>query len=133
MDEAQKKEIETLRAKLLKDPDTQKIAKNLNFELNDYAGLVAHFKVTGEEPQLFVAPDKVLKDNGFNPPTMEKLTGFIKEQKSILESSGQASSFSSLPQVKTAPVAAQQTGKTEAELKLAEDLKKQMRGKSSKG
>ena len=44
-------QIETLRARVAADPRTKAIAKNLNISVQDYAGLVAHFKVTGEEPQ----------------------------------------------------------------------------------
>jgi hypothetical protein len=135
MDAATKQSIESLRKKIAANPKTKEIAKNLNMELNDYAGLVAHFKITGDEPQIFVAPDAVLKENGFSPPTQEKLLDFVKNEAKILESSGRASSFGGPQKPKVSltdlPKVELKKGDAQSEA-LADALKKQMRGKNLK-
>ncbi|MBL8936835.1 MAG: hypothetical protein JNM69_19910 [Archangium sp.] len=92
-------QIETLRARVAADPRTKAIAKNLNLSVQDYAGLVAHFKVTGEEPQFMVASDEVLRQHGVQVPSAKQVEGFLRAEKTVIEKSGRTSSFDDLPRV----------------------------------
>jgi DNA-directed RNA polymerase specialized sigma subunit len=103
MTEEQKQKIEKLRAKVAADPRTKEIAKNINMPVNDYAGLVAHFKVTGEEPQFMVVADEVLKKQGHNPPTYEKLKSFIASEQKIVDAVGGTSKFEAGPKKQPKP------------------------------
>jgi hypothetical protein len=102
MTEAQREQVEQLRAKVAQDPRTKKIAKNLGLDVNDYAGLVAHFQVTGEEPQFVVVPDQVLKKQGHRIPTLEQLKRFVSGEKRVVEASGRTSGFSETPRAQVA-------------------------------
>lgn len=103
MDATQEAQIATLRQKVAADPRTKAIAKALNLSVNDYAGLVAHFKVTGEEPQFMVVGDEVLEQHGLTPPTTARVESFLRTEKKVIQASGRTSSFDDLPKVRTAP------------------------------
>jgi hypothetical protein len=91
MDTQQK--IEALKSKLSADPKTQAIAKNLGLSVSDYAGLVAHFKITKEEPQFMVVSDEVLREHGCQPPTTSRVEAFLRGEQKVAEAAGHASSF----------------------------------------
>jgi len=120
-------QIETLRARVAADPRTRAIAKNLNLSVEDYAGLVAHFKVTGEEPQFMVASDEVLRQHGCKPPTAANVHGFLRAEKSVIEMSGRTSSFDDLPRVGARAPTPTPTPPVAADPALADDLKRSMK------
>ncbi|KFE69570.1 hypothetical protein [Hyalangium minutum] len=69
---------ENVRAKLLDDPDTQRIARSLDMKLEDYVDLVIHYAQNpDEEPQLLVAEDEDLRAAGYNPPAPEQVAEFF--------------------------------------------------------
>ena len=125
--DAQRIEIDTLREKLVFDPKTIEIASNLHMDPDDYAGLVAHFKVTGEEPQFLVVADEVLKKHGHAPPSLEQLKGFISGEKKIVDATGRTSSFTSLPKVTASFPRDEPAAKVTRDENLEAELKKKMK------
>jgi hypothetical protein len=68
-----KRPIEVVRAELLKDADTKRIAKAVGMELEAYVELVLQYaQDKDKEPVLNVVEDEELRANGFNPPTAEQ-------------------------------------------------------------
>ncbi|WP_224371067.1 hypothetical protein [Hyalangium versicolor] len=73
-----KRSLENVRAELLADPDTQRIAQSLDMRLEDYVELVLDYaRNPDKEPQLLVASDEELREAGYNPPSAEKVAGFF--------------------------------------------------------
>lgn len=69
-----KRPIEVVRAELLKDADTKRIAKAVGMELEAYVELVLQYaQDKDKEPVLNVASDEELRANGFNPPSDEQV------------------------------------------------------------
>lgn len=68
-----------LRATLLADPNTAKLAAALKMELDDYVKLVVHFATTGAEPQLMVVTDAELERLGHRPPDVKQMGAFLTE------------------------------------------------------
>ncbi|MFL5347458.1 MAG: hypothetical protein ACJ8AT_21955 [Hyalangium sp.] len=69
-----KRPIEVVRAELLKDADTKRIAKAVGMELEAYVELVLQYaQDKDKEPVLDVVEDEELRANGFNPPTEEQV------------------------------------------------------------
>lgn len=125
MDTQTQDQIAQLRAKVAADPRTTAIAKALNLSVQDYAGLVAHFKVTGEEPQFMLVGDEVLRQHGCTPPTAARVESFLRGEKKVIEASGRTSSFDDLPRVEARPVEA--APHAPANPALTNDLKRAMR------
>ena len=68
-----KRPVEVVRAELLKDADTKRIAKAVGMELEAYVELVLQYaQDKDKEPVLNVVEDEELRANGFNPPTAEQ-------------------------------------------------------------
>ncbi|WP_224240625.1 hypothetical protein [Hyalangium gracile] len=73
-----KRPIEVVRAELLKDADTKRIAKAVGMELEAYVELVLQYaQDKDKEPVLEVVEDEELRANGFNPPSAEDVAKFI--------------------------------------------------------
>jgi len=71
--------VENVRAELLADPDTQRIAKSVGMELAAYVELVLDYATHPEkEPVLKVVPDEALRAAGYDPPTVEEVGEFFK-------------------------------------------------------
>jgi hypothetical protein len=69
-----KRPLEVVRAELLKDADTKRIAKAVGMELEAYVELVLQYaQDKDKEPVLDVVSDEELKANGFNPPSTEEV------------------------------------------------------------
>jgi hypothetical protein len=67
-----KRPIEVVRAELLKDSDTKRIAKAVGMEIEAYVELVLQYaQDKDKEPELDVASDEDLRAAGFNPPSAE--------------------------------------------------------------
>jgi hypothetical protein len=65
--------IEVVRAELLKDADTKRIAKAVGMEIEAYVELVLQYaQDKDKEPVLDVVSDEDLRAAGFNPPTPEE-------------------------------------------------------------
>lgn len=68
-----KRPVEVVRAELLNDADTKRIAKAVGMELKDYVELVLQYaQDKDKEPELHIVPDEELKKNGFNVVTAEE-------------------------------------------------------------
>lgn len=67
-----KRPIEVVRAELLNDADTKRIAKAVGMELPEYVELVLQYaQDKDKEPELHIVSDEDLKKNGFNVVSAE--------------------------------------------------------------
>lgn len=73
-----KRPIEVVRAELLKDADTKRIAKAVGMELEAYVELVLQYaQDKDKEPVLQIVEDEELKANGFSAPSTEEVAKFL--------------------------------------------------------
>ncbi len=73
-----KRPIEVVRAELLKDHDTQRIAKAVGMELEAYVELVLQYaQDKDKEPMINVAPEAELRAAGYNPPSNEDVARLL--------------------------------------------------------
>ncbi len=73
-----KQTAEQIRAKVLEDPDSKRIASAVGLELNAYADMVVDYAMNPEkEPVLSVASDEELKQAGYTAPTAEDVGRFF--------------------------------------------------------
>lgn len=70
--------IEVIRAELLKDPDTKRIAKAVGMDLEAYVELVLEYaQDKDKQPVLQVMSDAELRAKGFDPHTPEEAAQVI--------------------------------------------------------
>ena len=70
--------IEVVRAELLKDPETKKIAEALSMKLEDYVELVLQYaQDKDKQPELAVVSDEELRKNGFTPLSSEEAADIL--------------------------------------------------------
>jgi hypothetical protein len=73
-----KRPIEVVRAELLKDADTKRIAKSVGMELEAYVELVLEYaQDKDKEPQIAVVSDEELHAKGFETPTNEDVAKLL--------------------------------------------------------
>lgn len=73
-----KKPVEKVRAELLADPDTKRIAKSVGMELEAYVELVLDYAQNPDkQPVLQVASDEELRAAGYEPHTTEEVANFF--------------------------------------------------------
>ncbi|QSQ21600.1 hypothetical protein JY651_41585 [Pyxidicoccus parkwayensis] len=73
-----KRPVEVVRAELLKDPETKKIAEAVSMKLEDYVELVLKYaQDKDKEPELAVVSDEELKKNGFTPMSTDEVATLI--------------------------------------------------------
>jgi hypothetical protein len=70
--------VEVVRAELLKDPETKKIAEAVSMELEEYVELVLQYaQDPDKEPELAVVSDEELMENGFTPLSSEEAADIL--------------------------------------------------------
>jgi hypothetical protein len=73
-----KKPVEQVRAELLADPDTKRIADSVNMELKAYVELVLDYAQNPDkQPVLSIASDEDLRAAGYEAPTPEDVGNFF--------------------------------------------------------
>ncbi|MCP3104148.1 hypothetical protein LZ198_35290 [Myxococcus sp. K15C18031901] len=73
-----KRPIEVVRAELLKDPDTKKIADAVQLKLEEYVELVLKYAQDKDlEPQLTIVSDEDLRKNGVTPVTVDDAVDIV--------------------------------------------------------
>lgn len=73
-----KRPIEVVRAELLKDPETKKIAEAVSMKLEDYVELVLKYaQDKDKEAEVAVISDEELRRNGFNPLSSEEAANIL--------------------------------------------------------
>ncbi len=73
-----KRPVEVVRAELLKDPETKRIAQAVSMKLEDYVELVLKYaQDKDKQPELAVVPDAELRKNGFNPLSTEEAANIL--------------------------------------------------------
>ncbi|MBI3184209.1 MAG: hypothetical protein HYZ28_18915 [Myxococcales bacterium] len=79
-----KKDPKALRAKIERDPNTAKIAKELQIPVEEYVEMVLHYALNpNEEPELVMVKDEDLRAHGYKPPRMEDIVDYLKESAEI--------------------------------------------------
>lgn len=85
---------EVLRKKLLSDPNTAQIAKNLGVPLEAYVNQVLHFVLhPNEEPNLYVVEDEALRKMGYEPPDADAMGQYIVEAATVAQAAGPRTEF----------------------------------------
>lgn len=85
---------EVLRKKLLSDPNTVQIAKNLGVPLEDYVKQVLHFVLhPNEEPNLYVVEDEALRAAGYEPPDADAMGQYIIDAATVAQAAEPQSGF----------------------------------------
>ncbi|QDF08780.1 hypothetical protein BHS04_37035 [Myxococcus xanthus] len=73
-----KRPIEVVRAELLKDPETKKIAEAVSMKLEDYVELVLKYaQDKDKEAEVAVISDEELRRNGFTPLSSEEAANIL--------------------------------------------------------
>ncbi len=73
-----KRPIEVVRAELLNDPETKKIAEAVSMKLEDYVELVLKYaQDKDKEAEVAVISDEELRRNGFNPLSAEEAANIL--------------------------------------------------------
>ncbi|NTX08845.1 hypothetical protein HUA74_22670 [Myxococcus sp. CA051A] len=73
-----KRPIEVVRAELMSDADTKKIAAAVNMKLEDYVELVLKYAQDKDlDPELNIVPDEELKKNGITPLTSDEAADLL--------------------------------------------------------
>jgi len=73
-----KRPIEVVRAELLKDPDTKKIADAVQLKLEEYVELVLKYAQDKDlEPQLAIVSDEDLRKHGVTPVTVDDAVDIV--------------------------------------------------------
>src|SRR5438132_2881511 len=69
-----------MKKRVVDDPNTHEIAKQLKMSSDEYVALVMKFLANPKlEPQVYVAEDADLRAAGFEPPDINKIAAFINE------------------------------------------------------
>ena len=130
---------EVLRKKILSDPNTEQIAKNLGVPLEEYVEQVVHFILNPhEEPNLYVAEDDALRKLGYEPPDAEAMGKFIIEAVTLAEAATGTTGFVDGSGGKKKPVHlpdAQAAGRVpeQEDPELKAELEKQRVGRGQQG
>jgi DNA-directed RNA polymerase specialized sigma subunit len=73
-----KRPVEVVRAELLKDPDTKRIAKAVGMPLEEYVELVLQYaQDKDKEPMIKVVSDEELHANGFKTMTNDEAANLL--------------------------------------------------------
>ncbi len=79
-------DTESLRKKVLADPNTERIARNLGVPVADYVEQVVHFALHPEqEPRLYIVEDEDLRAMGLEPPDAQAMERFVTRAASIAD------------------------------------------------
>jgi hypothetical protein len=83
-----------LKKKILSDPNTEKIAKELKMDLETFVNTVGYYiNNPGAEPSFLIVSDENLRKNGFEPPTAASLTAVVRETVAAFEAANPDSGF----------------------------------------
>src|SRR5687767_12648342 len=79
-------QIAAMKAKLIADPNTKKIAESVKLPLEQYIELVMKYAANPNiDPTVYVAEDEDLKAAGFEPVDFEKLVNYVVEHSEAQE------------------------------------------------
>jgi hypothetical protein len=113
-----KRPVEQVRAELLADPDTKKIAEAMRMDLKAYVELVLDYAQNPDkEPQLKVASQEELAAAGYDAPTPEEVGKFFlagARGELGLESQHDKTGFDSAPAASGKPSLSGTEGQTQA-------------------
>jgi len=128
--------LEMVQKRVMSDPNTAKIAKELDIPLEQYVAQVCYYVLHPEaDPDMVLVEDEDLIKMGHQPPKQSEMLAYIKEAVAVAEASG-STGFEDTKKKKVsldggAGKARKGTTGTHNAL-LQDELKKQMR-KSKKG
>jgi len=129
--------LESVKQKVLADPNTAKIAKELNIPLEQYVVQVCYFILHPDaDPDVILVEDADLIKMGHTPPKESEMLAYIKEAVAVSDASGDTSGFEGAKHKKVSLDGGGRkrsgTTGTHSNAHLQAELKKQMR-KSKKG
>ena len=85
---------EVLRKRILSDPNTAQIAKNLGVPLETYVNQVLHFVLNpNEEPNVYIVEDEALRKMGYQPPDAEAMGRYIVEAATVAQAASPQTGF----------------------------------------
>jgi hypothetical protein len=92
------KDPEVIRKKVLADPNTAEIAKNLGVSLEEYVNQVVHYVLhPNEDPSVYIVEDEDLRAMGYEPPSGEEIGRVVmnaaNEAAAIAEAKGTTTGF----------------------------------------
>jgi len=124
---------EVVRERVLADPNTAKIAKELDIPLEEYVEQVVHFVLNPDaEPQMLVLEDADLIKLGHPPPDAQKMLAFVKEAVAVADAGGASTGFEAAKKRAVSLDGGEGASQAHTNPQLEEELKKQLRG-SKKG
>jgi len=128
--------LEMVQKRVMSDPNTAKIAKELAIPLEQYVAQVCYYLLNPDaDPDMVLVEDEDLIKMGHQPPKQSEMLAYLKEAVAVAEASG-ATGFEDSKKKQVAldgGASKAKRGTTGAHNALLQDeLKKQMR-KSKKG
>ena len=123
-----------IKARVLADPNTAKIAAEFGVSVDEYADQVVHYALNPKaDPEMVVAEDEDLRAAGFEVPDEQAMAQYLIDTVSTVDAA-EGDGFRAA-QKKAVDLGEQQavpdgSGASEA---LTESLKKQLRGTGKKG
>jgi hypothetical protein len=82
-------QLEKMKAALIADPNTKKIAETVKMPFNEYVEQVMRYLANPSlEPQVYVAEDADLRAAGFEPVDARKVAAYFQEHADAQEVSG---------------------------------------------
>ncbi len=79
-------EFEALKAKILADPNTKKIAESLKMPFDEYVAMVLKFAANPNlDPTVTIVPDEELRAAGIDPPQLKDVKAFFDERVEAME------------------------------------------------
>ncbi len=83
-----------LRKKILSDPNSEKIAKELKMDLETFVNTVGYYiNNPGTEPSFLIVSDENLRKHGYEPPTVASLQAVVRESVAAFEAGDPDSGF----------------------------------------
>jgi hypothetical protein len=95
---------EEIRARVLADPHTSAIARQIGLALEEYVALVVQYATNPElEAELYVVKDDVLaRETGYQAPTEQQLHDFVRQGAATQRASGESTRFEAAAKPKVA-------------------------------
>jgi hypothetical protein len=113
-----------LRKKILSDPNTAKLAKEVDMDLETFVNTVGYYMNNPDvEPAFLVVSDEELRKNGYEPPTVAQLQANVRESVAMFEA-GSANSGFDKPKKNTLELRAVEVGEKKAKPAKADPVSK---------
>ena len=124
----------TLRARVLADPNTARIAADLGVPLDEYVEQVVHYALNPtEDPEMVAADDEDLAAVGFSVPDEDAMGQYLVDAVATADAAHGDGFRASTPGAVNLGATQGAGSDRAADPALAADLKKHLRGTGTKG